>query len=597
MFHPDLAIIQNGSALSMTMMAGTILVYLFSFIFISFSIMSFMRKREKTLGLFIIMGASSKQIKRMIFRENMLIGLAAIIVALILGVMFAPLSLMLTQKVMLVKGFAMYFPIKAILLTFGMFFILFLLISFGSPYFIKKRKVIELVKSRKQSEKEAKYSTAFLLISSAAVGGSIAIMGYSNRLPIRSFVESSVGTFTLFCIFIVGLYVLFMQLYLLLINFFQRKKSYFRKVNMLTISGLKAKSRMNVKLMYLVTLLLTGAFFSIVMLYSANVNVKDTTKENIPYSFIYTSNSGNTAQGTHIKFLEQTLEKKEGYQPYKFQFLYNPNAREQAFISQKDYNTAVKGLHSSPIFLKKNEVYIINGLPNEKLNQDISSQTKNTFYKLNIEPKVIGISNQNILPGGYVRKLFVVSNEQFVKYTQLKLLQPVNVFAYNIDNWEKNTNIQAAEALAKKIGLSEQQSYGFFSQGDLYAVEKNTKNLMFYVGFMISLIFIIAAISIIYFQLITDMSSEREKYKGIIKMGLSKRELSKIISRQLFIVLFIPFTLASTFLFIGVGFLENLVGNSLTPISLICFGIFLSIQLVGYFMLKNKYVKILLRHI
>ncbi|MBZ9622566.1 ABC transporter permease [Clostridium sp. FP2] len=129
MFHPDLSIIQNGSALSMAMAAGATLVYVFSFMFISYSVRAFMKSRKKTLGLFTIMGASKKQLNKMIFKENMLIGVAAIITAIIFGLVFSPLFLMLAKKIMVVEGFAMYVPIKAILLTFGMFFILFLIIS------------------------------------------------------------------------------------------------------------------------------------------------------------------------------------------------------------------------------------------------------------------------------------------------------------------------------------------------------------------------------------------------------------------------------------------------------------------------------------
>lgn len=75
MFHPDLSIIQNGSALSLAMMAGNVLVYLFSFIFISYSVMSFMHMKQKTFGLFVIMGASKKQIKRWSFEKTCLLGL------------------------------------------------------------------------------------------------------------------------------------------------------------------------------------------------------------------------------------------------------------------------------------------------------------------------------------------------------------------------------------------------------------------------------------------------------------------------------------------------------------------------------------------
>ncbi|GAB1787074.1 FtsX-like permease family protein [Priestia megaterium] len=592
MFHPKLSVIEYGSTLSMTMMIGNILVYLFSFVFISFSVISFIKVKQKNLGLFMIMGASSKQIKKIIFRENMLIGFVAIIVAILLGMLFAPLSLMLTQKVMGVNRFTMYFPVKAIGLTFATFSILFLLISFVSPYFIKKQKVIELIKSKKKTEKETKFSFILLLIGTIALVGSLVVIR-SNNFSIKAFIESTMGTLILFVIFIGGLYLLYMHLYLLVINLLQRSNVYLQKTNVLTISGLKAKSRTNVRMMYLVTLLLTGAFFSIIMLYSANINAKDTTQSHIPYSYIYTSNIDNPVQKKHVQLIEKTLKGKDGYASYKFYFVYNPNDRTQAFISQGSYNRAVKGLGVQPVSLKKNEVYIINGMPKEELRKEIPVQVKNIFNKIGTTANVKGVSNQNILPSGYVPKLFVVPNEQFKQYTQIKDLKAVNVFAYNVDAWDKD--IKTAKKLEKKIPISEHLNYGFFSQGDLYDSEKNMKNLMFYVGFMISLIFIVADISIIYFQLITDIEKERERYRGIRKMGLSKRELSQIISRQLFVLLFVPFALATIFLWIGVEYLKGLIGDNLASISLLCFSIFFIVQLTGYLLLKTKYIKSLLK--
>ncbi|MGE7718414.1 FtsX-like permease family protein [Priestia megaterium] len=596
MFHPKLAIIKYGSTLSMTMIAGNILVYLFSFIFISFSVMSFIKVKQKNLGLFMIMGASNKQIKKIVFRENMFIGFVAIIVAILLGILFAPLSLMLTQKVMDVNQFTMYFPLKAIVLTFVMFSILFLLISCVSPYFIRKQKVIDLIKSKKKPEKEMKFSPILLFIGFVAVIGSlVCIMG--NVSWVKNFIESTLGTFVLFFIFIGGLYILYMHLYLLIINLLQRKNAYLRKTNMLIISGLRAKSRTNVKMMYLVTLLLTGSFFSIIMLYSANVNVKDITQVNIPYSYIYTSDTSNPVGEKHVQLIEKTLEKKGEYKAYKFPFAYNSNDRKQAFISQSSYNRAVKGFHKPShkpsLSLEQNEIFIVNGMPKEKIQKEIPAQVKNIFKKANIKAKVIGVSNQNILPSGYVPNLFVVSDEQFKQYAQLKDFRTIDVFAYNVDSWEKD--IKTAQILEQKLSNSEHSNYGFFSQGSLYDSEKNMKNLMFYVGFMIGLIFIIAAVSIIYFQLITDIEKEREKYRGIRKMGLSKGELSQIVSRQLVILLFVPFTLATIFLGIGVEYLKGLIGDNLADISLLCFGIFFIIQLTGYFLLKTKYVKSLLK--
>lgn len=99
-FHPMLALIDTTSTLGITMMFASFFIYIFSFIFIIYSIFAFLKKKTKSLGIFMIMGASMKQIRTMIFRENMLIGGAAIVTAIILGLIVSPLFLMVAKRVL-----------------------------------------------------------------------------------------------------------------------------------------------------------------------------------------------------------------------------------------------------------------------------------------------------------------------------------------------------------------------------------------------------------------------------------------------------------------------------------------------------------------
>ena len=594
MFHPDLSVIANGSSLSLAMMVGTVLVYLFSFVFISYSVMSFMKIRQKTLGLFVIMGASKHQIKKMIFRENMFIGIAAIIAALALGLVFAPLFLMVTRKVMQVEGFAMYFPIKAIVLTLVMFFILFLLVSFFSPLYIRKQKIIQLLKSDKRIEAEVRFSPTALIFALIATGGTLSMMTIGrNAAFVRQISDNTLGVISLFIVFVIGLYFLYLQLSLFVLKLVQKQKRYLQKTNVLTISGMKSQLRSNVKMMYLVSLLLMGTYFSIVGLYSANVNVEQNTKANYPYDYMYVSQGDNLRESEHVELLQQNLQDQVGYALYKYDVLYIDEHGRQAIISLSNYNEAIQELGGEPISLDKDEIYAINVLPKEKTDLNIPAPMQKIFQQTNMNPQVVGGSRQNIMPTGYFNRLMVVSNQDYMKIERMQGLNLLHVFAYNVDNWKED--VATTQALIDRIGFSDHGEFGFFSAGDLFYVEKSSKNLMFYVGFMLSLIFMIAALSMIYFRLITDLEKEREKYKGIMKIGLSKKELSSIVSRQLAVLIFVPFVVASLFFLIGVAFLRDVIGGSLGSVTAASFVIFLVIQCLGYLAVNNRYRRALIK--
>ncbi|HBJ02863.1 MAG TPA: ABC transporter permease, partial [Lysinibacillus sp.] len=82
------------------------------------------------------------------------------------------------------------------------------------------------------------------------------------------------------------------------------------------------------------------------------------------------------------------------------------------------------------------------------------------------------------------------------------------------------------------------------SKINLYDTEMFVKSVMFFIGSMLSLIFLSAAMSILYFYLQTTLLQEKEKYMGIRKLGLSKKELSSVIAKELAILIFVPFTIA-----------------------------------------------------
>lgn len=590
MFHPDLSIIANGSALSMAMTAGSTIVYLFSFVFISYSVRAFMKSRKKTLGLFTIMGASKKQLNKMIFKENMLIGVAAIITAIIFGLVFSPLFLMLSKKIMVVEGFAVYVPIKAILLTFCMFFILFLIISFISPIFIGKEKVIKMLKSDKTVEREMSFSLLLMIIGVLIILSCIFIFIFYNKIDaLKTFVNTSMGTALMFGAIMIAIYLLYVQISILIIENVKKRKMYHRKTNMIIIADIKSKLRENVKMMYLITILFTVAFYAIVMLYAQNIDVEKNTKANFPFNYTYVSKSNNNHEIEHVKLLEDTLKEKNGYKEYKYKARYKSEDSRNVLMSESEYNLALKGTYGNPISLKKNEVYIVSGSPNMKPFNNIGDEIRISLEKEGITPSVVGMSEQNITPTGFFDTVSVLNDEMLKELDEKETYKIVKIFSYNTNSWKEEEDI--TEELQSKLIMEEEYKFGFFSANELLASEKNSKNLMFYVGFFISLIFVIAASSMIYFRLITELEKECVKFKGIVKLGLSKKELSKIISTQNFMLMLVPFLVALILLFIGIGSISNNSGESYFTVALECSAVFFIIQVIGYILVNSKYKK------
>lgn len=595
MFHPDLSVIEGGSALSMAMMFGNVLVYLFSFLFISYSIRSFLKSRMKTFGLFVITGASKKQLNSIIFKENMIIGMAAIITAVTAGLVVSPLILLVTRNIIHADGFAMYLPVNAILLTTVLFLILFLLISFITPMFLRKQKIIQMLKAERASEKEIKFSVVETLFCILLLAGGVGVISF-----MADTLNSTLGVLALIGIFLIGLYLLYRQVFIMILNTLRKKGLYKRKTNMLIISDLRSKLRSNVNVMFLISVLFTGAFLAIIMLYSARADVKETVQMHLPYSYTYVSVSDNPFEQKHTELLRQTLSDKEGYTEYQFTLASQKDGFRSAAVSESEYNAAAKGIGQSEISLNPNQVYVVKDArfdPNVSFSE-IDPLIADVYASKGLIPEVLGVSNHSIMPSGMVNTMYVVP-DNLIDLAKTQFGDYMRVYAYNIDHWD--TDEQASYILNSQIDIDlksiDTYMFGFFDAYDLYQVEQTSKNLMLYVGGSLSVLFFIAASSMIYFRMITEKEKESMKFKGIVKLGLSQKELSSVISRQLYVLMFVPFAVAMLITLIFTGLFSHEVGGSYMTVAVISTVLFLIIQIIGFSSVLAKYKKVMFKDV
>ena len=128
--HPELSGDNMDPFVNLGMYVAAGVIYVFSFFFVLYSMSSFLQSRKREFGLLMMQGMSMKQIRSMVFLENMFIGLLATIGGIGLGLVFAKAILLLVENVLIVDyKLPFYFPTQPILLTFVCFIVLFFLIS------------------------------------------------------------------------------------------------------------------------------------------------------------------------------------------------------------------------------------------------------------------------------------------------------------------------------------------------------------------------------------------------------------------------------------------------------------------------------------
>ncbi|WP_155592551.1 FtsX-like permease family protein [Lysinibacillus cavernae] len=570
-FHPSLKSLDPNSTLGISLMLASLLVYLFSFIYIAYSIMAFLRKKTKTLGIFMITGASMKQIRKLVYRENLLIGVLAIVAAIVLGLVITPLFLMGAKVVLKADTFGMYMPLQAIGLTIGLFLILFVVISKVVTKFINKEASIQLLKSDTVIEKSIKPHPLLFVLSISMT----AILAYLLKIEHALVKSLDVFYYLLFFASLLStIYLVIAQGLRLFLKIFEKSSAYLRKTNMLLASNLNAKMKSHASMLFLITILLSGVFLCTSILFSSYYNVKKDSEENYPYSFQYIADP-KTDENMVKADLDNLEEKLSTVQASKYFIEFKSNEDKRlGYMALSDYNL----LQHQEITLRKDEFIAVAG------SRGVAPTTNNTNDPYIKSFKLVKINEQNLLSTGFQQSYFIVPDDiyQAIDYPVYK------TYIYELDNWTAHTEL--ANTITEAIPSLPGERY-VTSKINLYDTEMFIKSVMFFIGSMLSLIFLSAAMSILYFYLQTTLLQEKEKYIGIRKLGLSKKELATVVSKELAILIFVPFSIAILLLLTTLVAMRTMVSTAFLQISMASSCCFFILFFISYLFIRKNYFK------
>lgn len=169
-----------------------------------------------------------------------------------------------------------------------------------------------------------------------------------------------------------------------------------------------------------------------------------------------------------------------------------------------------------------------------------------------------------------------------------ELPSPVDQFSFHA--WQATDGeqgvLKAAEKLYEVLRVYEIAS----GEYEIFQINRAYGSILF-VGLFIGLVFFISAGSFLYFRLYMDLDEDKQKFKAIAKMGLTDKELKKVLNRQTAILFFAPIMVALihgavVLTALSHMFYYNLVAESVTVLS-----VFFIIQAIYFFIVRFFYTK------
>lgn len=121
--------------------------------------------------------------------------------------------------------------------------------------------------------------------------------------------------------------------------------------------------------------------------------------------------------------------------------------------------------------------------------------------------------------------------------------------------------------------------------------DKQLNAILFIISVLVGVVFFTFAASFIYFRLYADLERDERQYQMISKLGLSRKELKRLVTRQLVLMFFLPFLMGLIHSVVAFINMENLVQYPIFGNAIKIYISFFLIQLIYFFMIRWRYLR------
>ncbi|MEJ9222603.1 ABC transporter permease [Priestia aryabhattai] len=570
--------------------ASNYVLLTFIVVFIWYTNSFFIRQRKRELGLYHLVGIEKRTIGKMIFYENMLLGIFSLVVGILLGTVFSRLFVLFLLKLMgLSLSITLTFSFQAVLKTAVVFLIVTIFISFQGYFIMYRYTLLDLFQAESKSERVNKMNSK----RSIVVGGlGILLVGYGYYLSSGNIVTPKFFLIVAVVLFsvIFGTFLLFKATIEWLMGLYREHANrYYSFANMLSVSTMMYRIKANARVLTLITILSATTLVAVGVTYSSYYNTKADARSMQPYD--YTLHSKKAAQEFTDVLDELDIQSnryvyhivKHSADLSDFRFITSGYYKDREQISFLDEEEVRKNGVSVPA-LSANETVIFDSMAKGKVFKPSTGKTAAVELSKSeqLALKVVKSEPLLILDSDSAGYQFVVNHDTFNKL--LKAGQKQAVYVFNTDDGNKQNELtKNYHQIAKEAGESRTSYYDVFQAGLM------SKGLFIFIGGFLGLVFLMATGSIIYFKQISEAEQERKRFEVLRKLGFSVSQVMSAVRKQQLFTFGLPLVIGILHSLFALNVITNLTGESLIVPVLIADAVYGIIYFFFYWLTMNYY--------
>ena len=564
--------VRQADEVRMIVFTGEIVVEIFCIIFLIYSNSFLMKRRQKEIGLYNILGLERNHIGIVMFLETIITSIGSLAGGIAAGIIGSKLALLLLLKLLHIPSvLGFYISVKGIFTCLFMFGIIFLMILFLNLAKIHLSRPVELLRGNNTGEKEPVVKWLMALIGFICLGA-----GYYLAVT----TESPIKAITIFLLAVIlvmaGTYLLFTAGSIVILKFLRRRKSfYYRTGNFISISGMLYRMKQNAIGLASICILSTGVLLMIAMTVSIYFGMNDIMLNRYPYDvdMSVTSISEEECQ-TAIEAFEKAIADNKVPVEKSVEEIYldivcskngdqilikpantirnSDSVLVLSLLDQAEYERL------TGISANLNDGEIFAWYPSAVQKDSVTvDETEFTVKKwLDKNPLTCGedaVSDNAVL---------VVTDEDFKKFDEMRtemykgvssapagedltLHLGLDITGSETDKIDFGTPVmEAVKDLRKNGGLSENSWITSGIRQQEYESYYADNGSLLFIGIFLGSLFLMGTAMIIYYKQISEGYEDQKRFEIMQKVGLSRREVRSSVRRQILMVFFLPLLMA-----------------------------------------------------
>ena len=564
--------VRQADEVRMIVFTGEIVVEIFCIIFLIYSNSFLMKRRQKEIGLYNILGLERNHIGIVMFLETIITSIGSLAGGIAAGIIGSKLALLLLLKLLHIPSvLGFYISVKGIFTCLFMFGIIFLMILFLNLAKIHLSRPVELLRGNNTGEKEPAAKWLMALIGFICLGA-----GYYLAVT----TESPIKAITIFLLAVIlvmaGTYLLFTAGSIVILKFLRRRKSfYYRTGNFISISGMLYRMKQNAIGLASICILSTGVLLMIAMTVSIYFGMNDIMLNRYPYDvdMSVTSISEEECQ-TAIEAFEKAIADnkvpvEKSVEEIYLDIVCSKNG-DQILI--KPANT-IRNSDSVLVLslLDQAEYERLTGISANLNDGEIFAWYPSAVQKdsVTVDEKEFTVKkwmDKNPLTCGEDavsdNAVLVVTDEDFKKFDEMRtemykgvssapagedltLHLGLDITGSETEKIEFGTPVmETVKDLKKSGGLSENAwIISGIRQQEYESYYADNGSLLF-IGIFLGSLFLMGTAMIIYYKQISEGYEDQKRFEIMQKVGLSRREVRSSVRRQILMVFFLPLLMA-----------------------------------------------------